>query len=161
MSKNSLPQPLRYYSILGKLLLLCSTVDIVQSEDDRSLDELEHVSPVKYIYIFKLYGKTVNNVCCLIREKCAADVEGFHILSMLVIVCTIHKFNFAVSVLLEDEEVMLSNVIQLMSKRKMLLLGAKLFKICYLHEETRNYTGWSSTFEIVFRFLAIKECLPK
>ena len=75
--------------------------------------------------------------------------------------CASHRFNLAVQDLLSEEEAALSKVNHLMVKLGTLLLGAKLRKLTPLRPKTRNMTRWSSSFEMILRYVRLREFLPK
>lgn len=127
--------------------------------DECHLNAEEHV---KFItYILGLYEKTWDDVCCIIGDNCNTNKAVANNASVALIGCASHRFNLAVQDLLAEEEMLISKINCLMVKLRTLLLSAQLLKLTPLRPKTRNTTRWSSSFEMVSRYMLIKEFLRK
>jgi hypothetical protein len=61
---------------------------------------------------------------------------------------------------LEAYDDTLQKINDIMSKLKNLIPAAKLRKLTHLKAKTRNATRWSSTFEMILRYIKIRDFLP-
>jgi hypothetical protein len=57
----------------------------------RAMDHLDHVEKV-----LESYGKTFENILCLVGDKCSVNQSMARILGVPLIGCASHKFNLAV-----------------------------------------------------------------
>ena len=73
--------------------------------------------------------------------------------------CASHRFNLAVQRIMGKEEELREKINRLMSKLKKLLSGAKLFQLTPLRPITRNTTRWISTFDMISRYVRLREFL--
>lgn len=127
--------------------------------DEISLSAEEHIEYLRYV--LELFQFTFENVICIIGDNCNTNKSISNKLSIPMIGCASHRYNLAVQDILSEHEELLSKINTLMIKLKSLLLGAKLMKITGLKARTRNQTRWSSTFQMLVRYLDIKDHLHK
>ena len=73
--------------------------------------------------------------------------------------CSSHRFNLAVNDVLVEYKEILSKIIRLMIKLKTLLLTAKLRQLTPLWPKILNVSRWSSAFEMMHRYIRIREFL--
>jgi len=110
------------------------------------------------IYILESFGKSIINVICLVGDNCNTNKRLANILNLPLIGCASHKLNLAVENYLEDFTV-IKVINQLMTKLAAPLKLATLRKSTALRPIIRNATRWSSCFDMIERFFAIKDYL--
>jgi hypothetical protein len=117
-------------------------------------DHLEHLS-----IVLQGYGKTLNNIVCLCGDNCSVNRSMSRILGAPLLGCGSHKFNLAVRKWI-DTDIELSSVIEkvskVMKKASTLKVASKLRQLTAYHTVRENDTRWSSTFQMIDRFLKIQ-----
>lgn len=127
--------------------------------DECHLDAQEHV---KFItYVLELYGKSWDNVICLIGDNCNTNKAVANNASVPLVGCASHRFNLAVQDILREEETCIAKIHSIMVKLRTLLLSAKLLKLTPLRPKTRNATRWSSAFDMLVRYDRLREFLSE
>ena len=117
-------------------------------------DHLEHLS-----IVLQGYGKTLNNIVCLCGDNCSVNRSMSRILGAPLLGCGSHKFNLAVRKWI-NTDIELSSVIEkvskVMKKASTLKVASKLRQLTAYHTVRENDTRWSSTFQMIDRFLKIQ-----
>jgi len=117
-------------------------------------DHLHHLS-----LVLQSYGKTDDNVLCLIGDNCSVNKSMSRLLKVPLIGCGAHKFNLAVNKWISNQpqlEEIIQRVANVMKKASTLKVSAQLRKLTSLHTVRQNDTRWSSTFEMISRFFRIQ-----
>ena len=148
----------------------------------QAVDHIDHLTRV-----LESYGK--NNVVCLVGDSCAVNQSMARIMKVSLLGCASHKFNLAVSRWIAEQGeltpiiakvsifvvlvaflfiVSCANVIVFFPQVTKLMKKASTMKIaCELRELTsyatvrENDTRWSSTYNMVTRFLKIQKELSE
>ena len=110
-------------------------------------------------YVLGVFKCSWDDVTALIGENCATNKSNANMACIPLIGCASHRFNSAVQRIMGKEEELLEKINRLMSKLKTLLLGAKLLQLTPLRPITRDTTRWSSTFDIISRYVRLREFL--
>jgi ribosomal protein L37AE/L43A len=117
-------------------------------------DHLEHLS-----IVLRVYGKTLDNVVCLSGDNCSVNRKMSRTLGVPLLGCGSHKFNLAVRKWINNDgelEAVIEKVSQVMKKASTLKVAAKLRQITAYSTVRENDTRWSSTFQMIDRFLKIQ-----
>lgn len=106
--------------------------------------------------VLEMYGKTIDNVVCIVGDNCATNKKIATILDLPLVGCASHKLNLAIEkyMLGNDLIMRINNLMQLLNKPLKLAVLRKRTPLKPIH---KNATRWTSTFEMVQRFLSIKE----
>ena len=126
--------------------------------DESRLDAEEHYQFISFT--LSLYNKSWKNVCCLIGDNVSTNKCLSTKAKVPFIGCASHRFNLAVRALLQDDEPLVSKIQNIMVKLRTLLLSAKLRKLTPIAPRIRNITRWSSTYEMIVRYVRLKDFLP-
>ena len=117
-------------------------------------DHLHHLSQVMISY-----GKTSDNIICLVGDNCSVNKSMARLLRVPLIGCGSHKFNLAIRKWISNQpqlEEIILRVAGVMKKASTLKISAQLRKLTALHTVRENDTRWSSTFEMIKRFFRIQ-----
>eukprot|EP00171_Calliarthron_tuberculosum_P003101 IDg3101t1 len=126
--------------------------------DETSLATNEHFEFLSYI--LGVYGKSWSNVSCLVGDNVNCNKSLANKAKIPFIGCASHRFNLAMRVVLNDDEELISKINTIMVKLRGLLLGAKLRRLTSIRPKIRNTTRWSSTHDMIVRYVRIREFLP-
>jgi hypothetical protein len=110
------------------------------------------------------YGKTIANVVCIAGDNCSVNKSLARKLGVPLLGCGSHKFNLAVKKWVADNPALSAIVARLsllMKKASTLKNSAELRNYTDLIVVKENATRWSSTFNMIQRFIAIKPHLEK
>ena len=80
---------------------------------------------------------------------------------MPLIGCLSHRLNLPVNDMIEEDNHILSKGNRLMVKFRKLAFGSKLRQLLPLRRRILNVTRWSSAFEMLHRFLRMRDFLPQ
>ncbi|EGZ06100.1 hypothetical protein PHYSODRAFT_532032 [Phytophthora sojae] len=122
-------------------------------------DESDMGSQAHYDFIadtLSVYECSWSRVSFLVGDNCSTNQcigrkEG----ALPLIGCASHRFNLAVRAFLEAHETMVEKVHKFMKKLATVKGRAVLKKISKLHPKLNNVTRWSSTYEMLERFVAL------
>ncbi|EGZ30684.1 hypothetical protein PHYSODRAFT_475146 [Phytophthora sojae] len=122
-------------------------------------DESDMGSQAHYDFIadpLSVYECPWSRVSFLVGDNCSTNQcigrkEG----ALPLIGCASHRFNLAVRAFLEAHETMVEKVHKFMKKLATVKGRAVLKKISKLHPKLNNVTRWSSTYEMLERFVAL------
>ncbi|EGZ29118.1 hypothetical protein PHYSODRAFT_375103, partial [Phytophthora sojae] len=122
-------------------------------------DESDMGSQAHYDFIadtLSVYECPWSRVSFLVGDNCSTNQciprnEG----TLPLIGCASHRFNLAVRAFLEAHETMVEKVHKFMKKLATVKGRAVLKKISKLHPKLNNVTRWSSTYEMLERFVAL------
>ena len=93
----------------------------------------------------------------LVADNAAVNTRLADLLVIPMIGCASHRFNLACKKYLESSEVVLQKIQFLMTTLRQVKQAGKLRTKTDLNPIIRNVTRWSSTFEMVKRFLRLLE----
>jgi hypothetical protein len=105
------------------------------------------------------YGKSDENVVCLVDNNCNVNQQMAHILRVPLIGCGSHKLNLAIKKWISNQPqfgIIIQKVAGVMKKASTLKVSAELRKLTTLHVVRENDSRWSSTFEMVAQFFRIQ-----
>ncbi len=105
----------------------------------------------------ELYGKSLGNLIYLVADNAAVNTRLADLLGIPMICCASHRFNLACKKYLESSENVLQKIQSLMTSLRQVKQAGKLRTKTDLEPIIRNVTRWSSTFEMVQRFLTLLE----
>eukprot|EP00171_Calliarthron_tuberculosum_P012778 IDg12778t1 len=103
--------------------------------------------------------KGVNNVFAVISDNCATNRALYGLFSCGFVGCASQKFNLAVKDLLMTHKDIICKVRELMKKLRALLERAILRKFTDLTPIVSSVTRWSSTYEMLQRYLRLRDVL--
>lgn len=112
-------------------------------------------------YVLGIYGKGVANVVALIGDNCATNRSLSRLFSCSFVGCASHRFNLAVKDLLLPHKDIILKVAEMMKKLRAPLKRAILRKFTDLTPIVCNVTRWSSTYDMLKRFLELRDVLPQ
>ncbi|OWZ05126.1 hypothetical protein PHMEG_00022844 [Phytophthora megakarya] len=106
------------------------------------------------------YDKPWSTVKFMVGDNCSVNQyigrkEG----AIPLIGCASHRFNLDVKDFLKTEEVLIAKVPALMTKLRTLKGQAVLRRFSQLTPLPRNDTRWSSTYEMVARYIVLQPCI--
>ncbi|EGZ18221.1 hypothetical protein PHYSODRAFT_286047 [Phytophthora sojae] len=105
------------------------------------------------------YGVQLAQCRFLVADNCAVNRRLATLMSVLLVGCASHRLNLAVQADMASHEQDLTAVQALMVKLRTLTKSAKLRSKTPLRPVIRQDTRWSSTFEMVRRYLQLLEFL--
>lgn len=120
----------------------------------RAKDHLEHL-----LRILQSYGKTCADIICLVGDNCSVNQSMARTLQIPLIGCASHKFNLAVRRWIDsqpDLTPIIHKVGLVMKKASTLKVASQLRELTSYATVRNNDTRWSSTFQMVERFLKIQ-----
>ncbi|KAH9098042.1 hypothetical protein LEN26_016764 [Aphanomyces euteiches] len=127
--------------------------------DDDRLDAPAHVNFIRET--LKIYGKSMDNVAFFVGDNCSTNGYIARLCGVPLIGCYSHKFNLAVKRWLLPFEEELTAINDLMGHLKRLHVMRQLRQLTDLAPVHRNMTRWSSTFNMVSRFLELLPALDQ
>ena len=127
--------------------------------DETKLDAVEHYDFITYV--LEIYEKDLSSVVCLIMDNCETNKALSNICSKPMIGLASHRFNLAVCEYLTPHGAILAKVSTLMPRLKGLKLSAKLRTHTQLRPILQNATRWSSIYEMLTRYFALKPVLEE
>lgn len=128
-------------------------------ENEQSQSSNEHYE--LFCFILDLFGKSVDNVVALIGDNCATNRSLSRLFECGFVGCASHRFNLAVKDLMSDKSDIINNVRELMKKLRNPKRRAQLRNYTNLSPLVCNDTRWSSTYEMLRRYIEVKEHLPQ
>lgn len=108
------------------------------------------------LLVLEDYNKSIHNVVCLIGDNCNVNKKIADLFWLPLIGCASHKLNLAIQSYLKDF-VEVGLIDQLMKKLSTPLKLAQLRKFTTLKPIRRNITRWGSCFEMIKRYLELKD----
>ena len=125
--------------------------------DEESYNADEHITFIRET--LNIYGKSLSNVCVFVGDNCATNMSMSRKTGIALIGCYSHKFNLAVNHHLENstEKEAIDNVHELMVELRTLKNAARLRKLNVSAAKKNNDTRWSSTYDMIKRYLEINE----
>ena len=139
-------------TVLSMRPLLCGEI--------KGMTAVDHVHHL--LLVLESYGKTDANVLCLVGDNCSVNKTMSRLLKVPLIGCGAHKFNLAVNKWIANQpqlEQAIQRIASVMKKASTLKVSAQLRKLTALHTVKQNVTRWSSTYEMITRFIRIKDQL--
>ena len=128
---------------------------------ETSMSASEHLDYLNYL--LTMFGKNMSNVVCLICDNCETNKALARLCRIPMIGCASHRFNLAVKeyILTSSNSENLSKINVLIGKLKGIKLGAKLRQFTTFRPKQQNVTRWSSSYEMVSRYLELKQILEQ
>ena len=127
-------------------------------ENEESPTTREHETQVKYV--LELFGKSVDFIVAIIGDNNEVKKLLSRLLNKPLIGCASHKFALTIINFLLPYEAAIATINDLMGKLKGKKLGGKLRSSgCQLAPQQMNITRWSSTFNMVKRYMEMKASL--
>ncbi|RHZ16442.1 hypothetical protein DYB31_000992, partial [Aphanomyces astaci] len=108
-----------------------------------------------------LYGKELANLAFLTGDNCSTNVSMAAKMGVPLVGCYSHKFNLAMKAFLLPYESDLLSIHAIMKRLGRLRPAGELTRFTDLLPICRNVTRWSSTFQMVQRYLALLPFLPE
>lgn len=124
-------------------------------EDETTHSAEEHVEFLRFV--LSVFGKDVSNVVALIADNCNVNRSISTKMGVPLIGCASHRFQLAVKEILKEDEGVITQVKQLMTKLRTPLISAKLRRETHLKPKLKNDTRWSSTFLMLLRHAELRE----
>ena len=120
-----------------------------------SLTALEHKNLLDFT--LSIYGKNITNVIAICGDNCETNKALASLCQKPLMGCASHRFNLACAELLEDHGEIIQKINALMGKMKSVKLSAKLRQFTHLRPIQANITRWSSTHQMINRYMQLKE----
>ena len=114
----------------------------------------DHVELIQYA--LSVFNKSLANVVAIIGNNAEVNKSTANLCGIPLIECASHKFQLAVSRYLDRNECLLNKINTLMGKLKSLKLAGKLREHTPLQSIQRNKTRWSSTYDMINRYIELK-----
>lgn len=108
-------------------------------------------------FVLGVYGRNINNVTAMIGDNCKTNKSFVDKTGRGFIGCASHRFNLAVKDLIAEHEPAITKVHELMKKLHTPNIAGKLLKVTHLKPKSYIKTRWSSTYEMLQRFLDLKD----
>lgn len=126
-------------------------------EDSHTADE--HYSFLKFV--LSVYGKTIENVVALVGDNENTNRAFGRRVGPTFVGCHSHRFNLAVRDVLADHKALIGKVHDLMRRISFQIPSAKLRRLTPLKPKMGNETRWSSTYEMLERYIRLKSYIPQ
>lgn len=136
------------------VLLGCSPMG-----DEDSLDATEHYRFVEEV--LKIFGKSWDNVAALVGDNCSTNRCFTRRVGPLFVGCYSHRYNLAMKDVISLSLPEVGHVRELMRKLSYQIPAARLRRLTHLKAKIDNDTRWSSTYEMLKRYIDIKDVLPE
>ena len=120
-----------------------------------SLTALEHKNLLDFT--LSIYGKNITNVIAICGDNCETNKALASLCQKPLMGGASHRFNLACAELLEDHGEIIQKINALMGKMKSVKLSAKLRQFTHLRPIQANITRWSSTHQMINRYMQLKE----
>ena len=117
----------------------------------------DHIELIQYV--LNVFNKSLTNVVVIIGDDAEVNKSRANLWGIPLIGCASHKFQLAVSCYLGRNESFLNKINTLMGKLKSLKLSGKLREHTPLQPIQRNKTFWSSTYDMINRYIELKPFL--
>ena len=107
----------------------------------------------------ELYGKSLDAIIFIVGDNCAVNQSLCQIMDTAFVGCASHRLNLAVKAWINDNNygLLVEKVNSLMIKLR--TFRAKLRELTPLAPMTKNETRWSSTYNMIKRFVEIEPCI--
>lgn len=128
-------------------------------ENEECLDSASHKDFLEFV--LSIFNKSLENVVCPIGENCATNKAVADLLQTPIVGCYSHRFNLAVGDILGDYDDVIESVYRIMVKLRNLIPAANLRKHTNLRPILNNKTRWSSTSQILRRYIVLQPFLEK
>jgi hypothetical protein len=126
-------------------------------EDGFTADaHLEHLEA-----ILSVYGKKLTMVKFLVGDNCSTNQSAATKLGVPLVGCASHRFNLAVGKFLVEYEDDITQIQNLMTQLRFPKNAAELSKYTALLPVKANTTRWSSTWELVARYMRIRDAAKR
>ena len=122
-----------------------------------SFTAADHVEVIQYV--LSVFNKSLANVVSIIGDNAEVNKFTANLCGIPLIGCASHKFQQAVSRYLDKNECLLNKINTLMGKLKPLELAFKLREHTPLQPIQRNKTRWSSTYDMINKYIELKPFL--
>lgn len=126
-------------------------------EDGQTADA--HIEYV--VSVLAIYGKDLANVKFLIGDNCSTNQSMATKLGVPLVGCASHRFNLAVIRFISEPDDIVSRVQVLMTQLRQPNNAAVLSHHTAYRVVRANATRWSSVFEMLDRYLVIREAIQK
>jgi hypothetical protein len=123
--------------------------------DESKMDADAHIE--FFEETLKVYTNTRASIKFVIADNCSTNQSIASKMGIPLIGCASHRLNLALKKYLESYEPLLGKVDKLMSALSTKKIGGLLRKKTDLRPVKRNVTRWSSTFEMLQRYLRLKD----
>jgi hypothetical protein len=117
-------------------------------------DHLQHITTT-----LNLCGKGSGNVLCIVGDNCNVNRSMARTLQAPLIGCASHKLNLAVKMWIQNEPQLAAIILKvsnIMKKASTLKVAAQLRLLTSYSAVRENATRWSSTYQMITRFLQIQ-----
>jgi hypothetical protein len=122
--------------------------------DEENLGAESHKSFIEAT--LAIFNKSVENVLFLVGDNAATNKSLADLLHVPLVGCNSHRFNLGCKLYLSENEDLLEKIHVLMRKLTNLKKAGALRKKTTLRPVMRNVTRWSSTHDMVARYLQLK-----
>ncbi|KAG2800053.1 hypothetical protein PC129_g17089 [Phytophthora cactorum] len=148
---------MHFVAIYGQYVVggqLRRTLLVMSPPDERSRDGDAHIALLRNV--LAVYNKTIDVILFLVADNCSTNHSIANKLGIPLVGCASHRFNLAVKKFLTEHEDLLHQVNNLMLQLHQQKNGAELFMLTPLRPKKRNVTRWSSTYNPVQGYGAIR-----
>lgn len=119
--------------------------------DETHLDADEHIEFIKST--LQWYDLTLSDITFIVGDNCSTNGSIGRKLGIPIIGCASHRLNLAAQKFYSDIEPLLEKMQETMKKLKHIKSAGKLRRVTKLKPVLRNVTRWSSTYNMIKRYL--------
>jgi len=110
-------------------------------------------------FVLNVFGKSTSNIIALCGDNCNTNKAIANKLEVGFVGCASHRFNLFVKNIIISEDVLIESIREIMKKVSHPVTAAKLRKFSDLRPVCSNATRWSSTANMLKRFLELREAI--
>ncbi|KAG3106354.1 hypothetical protein PI124_g14883 [Phytophthora idaei] len=134
---------------------LRQTLLVVSPLDEGSQDADAHIPLFRNVLAF-FFNKTIDMILFLVPDNCSTDHSIANKLGTPLVGCASHRFILVVKKLLTEHEDLLHQVNNLMLRLRQPNNAAELFNLTSLRAKKCNVSRWSSAYNMLQRYGAIR-----
>jgi len=108
-----------------------------------------------FVNVLAYYNRNLDDILFLVGDNCPTNIAIANNCKIPFIGCFSHRLNLAVKTYLKDYKLLLDKVEKLMIHFRTPLVALKLRDETPLKAIVRNVTRWSSTYEMIKRYLSL------
>ncbi len=110
-----------------------------------------------YKFVLSLFATKLDKVEALVRDNCSTNKLLARRCNVGFVGCAIYRFNPAMKDMIQKHVTIIEKVRAVMKKLSYPILAAELRKHTHLRAKCSNVTRWSSTSQMLKRYIQIKE----
>jgi hypothetical protein len=139
------------------ILIGFTLMDMSEDDEEPTFDALKFMEVIAGQLSF--YSKNWSNVVCVIGDNCSVNKKLADLVKKPMIGCFSHRFNIGVNAFLAPHQALLTKIDAIMVRLRTLKEASKLRDKTDYAAILRNSTRWSSTHDMVVRYLILQQFL--